>query len=283
MKIDAFKKVRFMGLSLGGGKTHRTHLAVIDYFVDNQKVFLTHLFRDLGESSGKSGDTQLIELIKQNNTNLNSITVDYPLSAPKCMRCRLKCPGVEDCKEEEIQWMWGFYNKLDEKKRPNKIFTPYTERCADQWLSQEMDIPVANDHALGSNRAPLYMRGQFLKKRLERIRLQEAQLKLTVWRLGRALKISKTPLLFYKHSVDGEHHRQVILDKLVDKEWIFIYSQDLKHMVRDGFVFEAVLAAFTGVLNYQKLCERPPKNFPKGESWLLFPKDDFAQSMNESV
>lgn len=123
------------------------------------------------------------------------------------------------------------------------------------------------------------MRGQFLQKRLNRYFVKEAQLRMTVWRIGRALKISKTPLLFYKNSVEGEEHRHLFLDKLMDKEWLFIYSQDLKHMVRDGFIFEAVLAAYTGFLDYQKLCEPPPKGFPKNEPWVLFPREDFSVKM----
>lgn len=268
-----------MGLSLGGGKTHRTHLAVVDYFVENHKVFLTHLYRDLGESNGKTSDTNLLEIMAENGDDLHTLAVDFPLTAPLCLTCRLKCPGVENCKEDHIRWMWNFYNKLDVKKRPNKIFTPYTERSVDQWLSHEAEIPIPNDHALGSNKAPLFVRGQFLKKRLGKLKMIEVQPRLTVWRIGRALKISKTPLLFYKNSVEGEDHREVFLDKLVDKEWLFIYSQDHKHMVRDGFVFEAVLAAFTAFLNYKKMCEPPPKGFSKNEQWLHFPTEDFADQM----
>lgn len=274
-----YKKIRFLGLSLGGGKTHRTHLAVVDYFVDKDKVFLTHLFRDLGEENGVSGDTLLVDLIKKNSENLHSMSVDYPVIPPVCFGCPSKCHGVEVCKEEEVRWMWNFYNKLDVKKRPNKIFTPYSERAVDQWLSHEMEIPVPHDHALGSNRGPLFVRGQYLRKRLDKIKTFEVQPRMTVWRVGRALKISKTPLLFYKNSVDGEEHRQTFLDKLVDKEWLFIYSQDLKYMARDGFVFDAVMAAYTGFLNYKQLCEKPPKGFPKKAAWLLFPKEDFQTKL----
>lgn len=279
MKLDPYKKIRFMGLSLGGGKTYRTHLAVIDYYVDNDKVFLTHLFRDLGEEDGKSSDTQLIELIKKNNENLDSISVDFPVIAPPCSPPSHRCPGVESCKDPEVRWMWNYFHKLELKKRPHKIFTSYTERAVDQYLSQEMEIPVPHDHALGSNRAPLFMRGQFLKKRLDKITWQEVQPRLSVWRVGRALKISKTPLLFYKNSVEGENHRHTIVDKLVDTEWLFIYSQDLKHMVRDGFVFDAVMAAYVGFLQYKGLCQPPPKGFPKKAAWVLFPKDDFSDSI----
>jgi hypothetical protein len=279
MTKNNLKKIRFLGLSLGGGKTHRTHLAVIDYFIENDKLFLTHLFRDLGEDARTSADTHLINLIKENSEDLHSLSTDFPLTSPKCMRCRLVCPGVENCKLEEIRWMWNHHDKLDKKKRPNKIFTPYTERCVDQYLANESEIPLPQDHAFGSNKAPLYARGFFLRKRLGRIKLFEVQPRLSVWRVGRALKISKVPLIFYKNSIEGEDYRQIILDKFTDKEWLFIYSQDVRHMVRDGFVFDSVMAAYTGFLNYKNLCEKPPKDFPKGEGWILHPKVDFAEGL----
>lgn len=124
MSKTPLKKIRFMGLSLGGGKTHRTHLAVLDYFTENDKLFLTHLYRDLGEEDRKSADTHLLEVIRNNSENLQSITVDYPLTTPKCMRCRLVCPGVEKCHEPEIQWMWNQHEMLDEKNDRTKFLLP---------------------------------------------------------------------------------------------------------------------------------------------------------------
>ena len=80
------------------------------------------------------------------------------------MRCRLKCPGHEKCKEPEIKWMWSRHRKLDKVKRPNKIFTPYTERCSEQYILSEIDADIFPDHALGSNRAPLAARAIYLKR-----------------------------------------------------------------------------------------------------------------------
>lgn len=274
-----FKKFRFMGISLSGGKTARTHLAIVDYFPSEKKVFLSHLFRDLGEMDGQSGDTVLIDLIKHYREDLQSISIDAPLTTPKCIRCRLVCPGAENCKEKEIQWMWQHHEKMDNEKNPNKIFTPYTERCLDQYIATQLEQIFPFDHALGSNRAPLWARTFFLKKRLKNIPLLEVFPKLTTWRVGRELKISKTPLLFYKNSVEGSAHRQTILDKLIDAEWLFIYSQDAKQMVKDVYVFEAVMSGFTGLLEYKKLCEKPPKNFPKNEGWVSFPKIHFSQHL----
>ncbi len=279
MATKVFKKFRFMGISLSGGKTPRTHVAIIDYFPSEKKVFLTHLFRDIGEMNGQSADTVLIELIKNHKEDLESISVDAPLSTPKCLRCRLTCPGAENCKLKEIQWMWQLHRQMDKQKNPNKIFTPYTERCVEPYLATQLEQPFPVDHALGSNRAPLWARAQFLMKRLKNFRLLEMSPKINVWRIGRELKISKTPLLFYKNSVEGAGHRQVILDKLLDAEWMFIYSQDTKHMVKDAYVFEAVLSGFTGLLEHKKLCEPPPKNFPTDEGWVSFPKIHFTSHL----
>ncbi len=274
-----FKKHRFMGISLSGGKTPRTHVAIVDYFPSERKVFLSNLFRDLGEMNGLTADTVLIDLIKNNKEDVQSISMDAPLTMPKCIRCRLVCPGAEACKEKEIQWMWQFHKAMDHEKNPNKIFTPYTERCVEPYLSTQLEQNFPVDHALGSNRAPLWARTFFLKKRLKSYQLLEVVPRINTWRIGRELKISKTPLLFYKNSVEGAHHRQTILDKFVDAEWLFIYSQDVKHMTKDVFVFEAVMSAFTGFLHFKSLCEKQPKNFPATEGWVAMPKISFSQQL----
>lgn len=268
-----------MGLSLGGGKTSRTHLAVVDYFPIENKVFLSHLYRDIGEEEGLSSDTVLVNLINQNTENLQSIAIDAPLTTPIAIRNPDACAdGVENCKEKEIKWMWEQHKKMN-ARRPNKIFTPYTERCVEQWITHHLEQQFPVDHALGSNRAPLWARAFYLRRRLKKILLLETFPRLTVWRIGRALKISKTPLLFYKNSIEGADYREQILSKFLDAEWLFIYSQDAKHMVKDAHVFEAVLSAYTAFLEYKKLCEAPPKGFPVNDGWISYPKIDFQRSL----
>jgi hypothetical protein len=279
MSLKIYDKHRFMGLALGGGKSNKTHLAVVDYFPSEKKIFLTHLFRDIGEQDGQSADTVLVELIKENREHLHSIAVDAPLVAPVCIRSKTPCAPVETCKKPEIQWMWEHHRKQHGKKRPNKIFTPYTERCVELFLSDGLEIPFQFDHALGSNRAPLWARMVFLSHLLKGIPLVEVIPRLNTWRIGRALKISKNTLLNYKNSIGGAAHRQAILDKFIDSEWLFIYSQDAKQMVKDAHVFEAVMTGFTAFLQYKKLCEGPPKGFPKDEAWVSFPKIDFADHL----
>lgn len=280
MTPKMYEKLRFMGLALAGGKSNKTHLAVLDYFPSEKKLFLTHLFRDIGEQEGLSGDTVLVDLIQGNAEQLHSIAVDAPLIAPVCIRCKTPCTSVETCKKPEILWMWDHHKKQHGKKRPNKIFTPYTERCVEQFLTDGLEQPFQFDHALGANRAPMWARMVFLSHQLKGIQLIETLPRLTTWRVGRGLKISKNTLLNYKNSIGGVVHRQAILDKFIDSEWLFIYSQDAKQMVKDAHVFESVLSGFTAFLQYKKLCENPPKGFPKDEAWVSFPKIDFADHLS---
>jgi hypothetical protein len=278
-KGKVFEKYRFMGISLSGGKTQRTHLAVVDYFPVENKIFLSHLYRDIGEDGGLSADTVLLNLISENKENLQSISIDAPLTDPPSLLVDHKCVGPEDCDHPELKWMWAHHKKQHKNKRPNKIFTPYTERPVEQFLATSLEQTFPLDHALGSNRAPLWARAKFLSRRLKGISLLETYPRISVWRIGRALKISKTPLLYYKNSVEGAHCREQILEKFLDAEWLFIYSQDTKHMVKDAHVFEAVMSAYTAFLAFKNLCEPPPKDFPKGSGWVSFPKPDFPASL----
>lgn len=279
MKAKKVQLHRFIGISLGGGKTSKTQLAVVDFYPKEKKAFLTHLFRDIGEENGRSADAHLLEIIAAHKQNLVSISIDAPLSDPPAFRCKHNCPGFEKCNNKAIRWMWDMYHKNQKEKRPHKIFTPYTERCVEQYLSFEVDPYFPVDHALGSNRAPLWARANYLKKRLGKMSLLEVFPRLNVWRIGRALKIGKTPLLFYKNAVEGAEHRTTIMNRFMDEEWLFIYNQDAKHMIKDAPLFEAMIAAFTGYLHFKKQCENPPKNFPKDEGWIQFPIENFAQSL----
>src|SRR5690606_38320692 len=123
----------------GGGKTSRTHLAVVDYFPNENKVFLSHLYRDIGEEDGLSSDTVLINLIEANNENVQNLAIDAPLTTPIGLRKPDSfLQGVEHCKEKEVKWMWEQHKKLSSIKRPHKIFTPYTERCVEQWMTYNL-------------------------------------------------------------------------------------------------------------------------------------------------
>lgn len=270
----------FAGVALGGGKSEKTSLAIVDYYPDQKRLFLREAVlkfsnAELNENSQPiSQDLILFEKLK--SEKFEYIAFDSPLQLPKCMRCHLKCPGYEKCKEPEIKWMWQFFKKRDSVKRPNKIFTPYTERAVEMYISSELEEVFHPSHALGSNAAPLTSRMHFLSRRLGSKKLIEVYPKLSLWRMGVHLDVPKSYLRFHKHSVDGDEARYFFLNTLIENQIAFIYQQDLKLMIEHSSVFDAFICALTAYLKFRGQSEKRPKNFPKDELWIDYPSLDFS-------
>lgn len=229
-----------------------------------------------GEKSNSHGeisaDQILFETIKENLTNTKYLCINAPLQLPKCMRCRLKCPGFEKCKEPEIQWMWKQHKKNRKQKPRAKIFTPYTQRACEIYIAQETEPTVYPLEALGANLAPLTARAYFLLRRLpSKLEVIEVHPRLTVLRVGQSLRVAKSHLQHYKNSLSGEESRLVFLQTLI-KHDIFIYQQDLQKLVENPHCFDAFIAALTGYLKFIKQCEPIPRDFPIEDGWIEFPK-----------
>jgi hypothetical protein len=262
---------RFIGISLSGGKTDKTSLAVVEYFPEHEKIFLVRLFDRIKSDEQSSGDTKLFDLIKQYGDSVENVVMDAPLSLPLCLSCQLKCPGQEKCNESHISWLRTHYKKWNQKKRPHRIFTPYTERCVDAYFNFEMDEFFHLSHAMGANAAPLLARTLFLQKRMD-LPVIEASPKLSLWRMGTKLKIAKSVLRSYRQSSTGEESRTIILKQMVEKNFAFIYQQDHKMLIDHLPSFEAFLCAMTGVFHYLGKVEDRPHHFPKEDSWIEIPK-----------
>ena len=264
-------------MSLGGGKTDRTALAVIEYYPVQKKIFLSRLFDKIRTEGEVSADLQLHRLITQCPPPVESVSFDVPLQLPKCLICvhRSKCPGYEDCQEPEIEWMWKHHRAQKKKKSPPKLFTPYTERCVEQYLQTELEEPFHLQHALGANLAPLTARAQYVTRRLD-LPLLEVFPKLSLWRIGNALHLPKSQLRLHRHWEGGLSSRQLVLSKMVDKDLAFIYDQDVKTLIESPQAFDAFICALTGFLSFMGHCEVRPKGFPSQESWLEIPKKIFA-------
>jgi hypothetical protein len=267
---------RFAGISLGGGKTENTAVAILEYFPEQKRVFLRSLVDKIKSEDDISADLKLHELLTESEAPLETIAFDVPLQLPKCIRCQLKCPGIERCKEPEIKWMWGMFQSRKKSKRPNRLFTPYTERCVEMYINTELEESFHPSHALGSNAAPLAARAHFISRRLTGAHLIEVNPKLSLWRIGRVLKIPVSHLRFHRHAVDSDESRLFILKTLVEKNIVFLYQQDMKTMVETPTAFDAFLAGLTCFLDFRNQSERPPPGFPKGERWITFPKQDFS-------
>ncbi len=270
--INDLQYVRFAGVALGGGKTDKTAVAVLEFYPDQRRVFLRSLKDKVTGKNDLTGDEALYTLLTYDEKDLSCIAIDAPLQLPKCIRCEVKCPGLDRCREPEVKWMQEMHKKRAKNKRPNKMFTPYTERATEIYIANELEEPFHPSHALGSNAAPLLARAHFLRRRLE-IPVIEVYPKLTLWRIGNALDIPKSYLRFHKHAVDSDEARHYILKRLIEKEIAFIYQQDLRTMVENNICFEAFISALTAFLKFRGQTEKRPPGFPKDEGWIEFPRE----------
>ena len=196
--MPVLKVVRFAGVALGGGKTDKTAVAVLDYFPEQNRVFLRSL-RDkvAGKHASKPGeevtaDEALLEVLNEDEKDLAIIAFDVPLTLP------VSIGGSKKEEEKVLAWMRKQHARRSKEKRPNKMFTPYTERAAEIFIAHELEEPFHPPHALGSNAAPLTARAQYLKKRLKQT-LIETYPKLTLWRIGQTLQMPKSHLRFHRH------------------------------------------------------------------------------------
>lgn len=266
--------IRFVGISLAGGKSDKACLAVLEYYPKNKKLFLSRLFEKIKSEEKISGDLKIHELIVQNKETLHTVAFDVPWRMPSCLRCNLRCPGFENCHESHIEWMWRHQNEERKKKRPKKLFTPYTQRCVEMYLSTSFPEAFHLHHALGANIAPLLARAQFIQRRILNLNCIEVFPKITMWQLGEMLGMMKSQLRSHRAAFGGDQSRAQFLQSLNDHNLAFVYHQDAKSMTENSHAFEAFLCGLTGFLKYKNLTEPRPKNFPEGEDWIDFPKNN---------
>lgn len=260
-------------MHLSGGKGDRTALVVLDYFEKQNKLFLTHVFEQIQGDAVAPADQILVQIIKENtNRQTALLALDAPMHWPKCVTCRLKCPGYERCKEPEITWFWKQHKRQRKNKPRVKLFTPYTQRVVENYLSSEVAEELPPLETLGANTAPIASRALFLLKRIKHIQAIEVFPSLSVLKIGQSLKIPKSHFLHYKHLVGGDESRQVILDHILAEDMVFIYQQDYHRLIANLDAFEALFCALTGFLKFKGECEKPPKDLPLKQGWIEYPK-----------
>ncbi len=261
---------RFIGVSLGGGKTDKACVAIVEYYPKHKKVFLSRLVEKIKSDEVHSADYKIHEIIAQYHNEIDLLAFDVPFRLPHCLNCEKGCPGIEACKEPHVKWMWEYTRKLHKKKKPRKLFTPYTQRCVEMHLSSEIEEPFILQHAMGANCAPLLARAMFIQRRLN-FPCIEVFPKLSVWRIGRSLNVMKSHLLFHKHAIGGDESRRAILSALSAHNVAFVYDQDVKLMIENNHAFESFICALTAFLRFKGLTEPRPAGFPESEDWIDFP------------
>lgn len=265
---------RFAGVCLGGGKTDKTAVVVVEYYPSYQKVFVRKIYSRVGPVDELSADFVLHDILTKQETDLELIGFDAPLSLPPFFKPKFAATLFEKSKDPEVKWLFKSYEKRNHEKRPDRYPTPYTERPIDFHIQNHLEEAFHISHALGANAAPLAARAMYLN-RLIKIKSIEVFPKLSIWRIGLGLKIQKSYLKFHRHPVDSEEARQYILRKMMDEKLLFIYQQDLKHLVEEPDCFDALFVALTAYLKFSGQCEKPPKDFPKGAAWIEFPRLDY--------
>lgn len=265
--------IRFIGVSLAGGKSDKACVAILEYYPDNKKLFLSRLFEKIKSDERISGDLKIHELIHQNEDSTKYVAFDTPWNLPACVTCTLKCPGYENCHAPHIEWMWRHQDEKQKKKKPKKLFTPYTQRCVELYFQTELEEKFTLHHALGSNSAPLLARAHFIQRRVG-VDCIEVYPALTLWRLGKILGVMKSHLKSHRAAFGGDEARAQFLLSLNEKDIAFIYNQDMKQMVDNNHAFEAFLCGFTAYLKYKDLTEKRPKDFPEKEDWIEFPQEN---------
>lgn len=260
----------FIGVSLAGGKTDKASIAVIEYYADAKRIFLSRLFEKIKSDEELSADLKIHETIIQYKDEAECVAFDTPWSLPLCLRCQLLCPGYEQCKEETIQWMWKFNKVKNKSKKPKKLFTPYTQRPVEMYLNQMIEEPMNIQPVMGANTAPLMARAAFISRRLN-LPLIEVFPPLSIWRIGQSLGMLKSRLRSTRKSADGQQARKSFLNELSEKEIVFIYEQDKKHMIENNHAFEAFICGLTAYLQFKGQTEPRPSGFPKLEAWIEFP------------
>lgn len=271
-KVDVSSKkiIRFIGISLAGGKSDKACVAVLEYYPENKKIFLSRLFEKIKPEEKISADLKIHELIEQNLSTTEYVAFDAPWRMPNCLSCEKKCPGYESCHESHIEWMWHHQDDKLKKKRPKKLFTPYTQRCIEMYFQTELEEAFHLHHAMGANSAPLLARAAFIQRRLS-ANCIEVYPKLSLWRIGESLSVMKSHLRNHRDAFGGDESRAQFLQCLSQNNIAFIYHQDMKSMVENNHAFEAFICGFTAFLKYKGLTEKRPKGFPATEDWIEFP------------
>lgn len=257
---------------MSGGKNEKTSLCYIDYYSLPHKLFLKTIVDKISEEDESADDT-LLKYLNKRDSAVRYIAVDVPLTLPHCFDHA--CKGINVCEASTTQWHWKNYKRLKDKNKNHKLFTPYTERCVEAYISHSLEEHFPISHALGSNSAPLTARAHFLKNRIH-AKLVEVYPRLSFWRIGQKLKMNKSQLRFYKHGARGDQARESFLRELMDQNIIFIYEQDVQKLLAKTSVYDAFIAAITAFLYFKDQCEKPPKGFPVSEGWIQFPAKDFT-------
>lgn len=253
----------FLGVELGGSRSSRTSLVALRLFSQEKKIFLTEIHSGLQGVIGENADDHLISLLNANSEA--PIGINAPLTLPPCVGCELKCPRVENCVVPAVEWMRE--QAATSKTSKNKLVAPYAQRPIDillrtKWL-QEISVEIPLDETLGSGRAPLAARMQYLKRHLLSKKLLEVHPRFALAKIAPWFKISERELRRLRDVEEGLEIRIGILEKISGKPYsarvpsLFLYRADLLQLAQDISAFDALFCALMPAYEQLDLLESP--------------------------
>ena len=266
---------RFLGIELSGAKNRKTTIASLEYYIQDQKIFLLDIFEKLGTVEDRSSDEVLLSVIRSFHDKKRRspliIGTNAAAELPPCITCIKKtCPLPTHCKVPAVKWM----REITLKK---KEFTPYTQRPIELWLRYHVlpELPKSThfeiDETLGGNRAPLTARMNFLKRLLTDVSMVPVWPKLTLLILTTKLGMPHRYIRSYRKLQEGVHSREKILETITERLGIFIYEKDAKNLARNLVAFDAFICAYTALLSELNLCAKIPRGFPITSGWVNYP------------
>lgn len=249
------KARRFLGLELGGSRSHRTALVALDHYAEG-RLFVAEIHSQLHGSETEGADQELARLV--NAQRHEAIGINAPLSLPPCVSCTLSvCPSFERCDVPAIQWMREEAQSLPGK---TKVPSPYTQRPVDLLLrgkwQEQMPVEIPVDESFGSGRAPLAARMLYLRRHLTSPKYLEVNPRLALAGVAPWFGISNRELRRTRDVEEGVEVRVSILEKLSGEPGegiprLFLYNADLLAFAKEIAAFDALLAAL--MATYEEL------------------------------
>lgn len=267
---------RFLGLVLGGAKSERTCLCVIDYYKNQKKAFLVDVFESISADDKHTGDQALLQLVDEaaleSDSGIQVLATDAPLTLPPCfVSCERSCNGYEKCAKKSVRWMQKEFKKAKIKNDKLKHFTPYTQRPVELYYRYKFS-EVFQDETLGANLAPQTARMQYLQRYLRpQMDLIEVWPKLVLFTSLKQLKMTKRDLLLYRSIDEGQLVRERLLEKMIERFGFFVYERDFKKLVTSIPAFEAFICAWMAMLHAQGKTEAQEAQLPVDTGWVQVP------------
>lgn len=274
---------RFLGLSLGGAKSERTCLTVIDYYRKQDKAFVVDIYESIGAGDGQTADQVLLALIdeiahelsERDESTVKVMAIDAPLSLPPCLTgCESECEGYESCKRSEVRWMRQQFRRAQEKKKKLKHFTSYSQRPVDLYFRYKHpeEANLFQDETMGANLAPQAARMGYLKRFLTDMNLIEVWPKLALYYMQKSLRLTKREVLSYRHIEEGVHVRERVLEQLIEKSSLFVYERDLKKFVQNIAAFDSLLCAWAALQYDLGRVVKFRSDLPLETGWVQIPE-----------